>query len=54
MTLKANVSEIGISLRPSDPLTGKSDPYLKILLGKNHISDRKNYIANQLNPVFGK
>ncbi|XP_034943562.1 otoferlin [Chelonus insularis] len=44
----------GINLHPCDPLTGKSDPYLKIKLGKTTINDQKNYIPNQLNPVFGK
>ncbi|EFN77733.1 Otoferlin [Harpegnathos saltator] len=44
----------GINLQPKDPLTGKSDPYLYVKLGKNSISDRKNYIANQLNPTFGR
>ncbi|EZA54735.1 Otoferlin [Ooceraea biroi] len=44
----------GINLQPKDPLSGKSDPYLCVKLGKNSISDRKNYIANQLNPTFGR
>lgn len=44
----------GINLQPKDPLSGKSDPYLRVRLGKNSISDRKNYIANQLNPTFGR
>ncbi|XP_067216226.1 otoferlin-like isoform X2 [Linepithema humile] len=44
----------GINLQPKDPLSGKSDPYLYVRLGKNSISDRKNYIANQLNPTFGR
>ncbi|XP_015125981.1 otoferlin [Diachasma alloeum] len=43
-----------INLHPSDPLTGKSDPYLRIKLGKSDINDKKNYIPNQLNPIFGK
>nr|XP_034175477.1 otoferlin-like [Osmia lignaria] len=44
----------GINLQPSDPLTRKSDPYLCINLGKTFINDKKNYIANQLNPTFGR
>ncbi|XP_025075892.1 otoferlin-like [Pogonomyrmex barbatus] len=44
----------GINLQPKDPLSGKSDPYLYVKLGKNSISDRKNYIPNQLNPTFGR
>ncbi|KAH0549066.1 hypothetical protein KQX54_005671, partial [Cotesia glomerata] len=43
-----------INLHPCDPLTGKSDPYLIMKLGKNVISDQSNYIPNQLNPIFGK
>lgn len=43
-----------MNLQPTDPLSGKSDPYLRIKLGKNDISDKKNYVPNQLNPVFGK
>ncbi|KAG5335930.1 OTOF protein, partial [Acromyrmex charruanus] len=44
----------GINLQPKDPLSGKSDPYLYVKLGKNSINDRKNYIPNQLNPTFGR
>ncbi|XP_066595937.1 otoferlin [Prorops nasuta] len=44
----------GINLHPSDPLSGKSDPYLCIKIGKRVISDKKNYIPNQLNPTFGR
>ncbi|XP_043799116.1 otoferlin-like [Apis laboriosa] len=44
----------GINLQPQDPLTGKSDPYICIRLGKTYISDQKNYIPNQLNPTFGR
>ncbi|XP_014219659.1 otoferlin [Copidosoma floridanum] len=43
-----------INLRPSDPLSGKADPYLRVELGKNRVNDRKNYIPNQLNPTFGR
>ncbi|XP_043285592.1 otoferlin-like [Venturia canescens] len=42
------------NLQPTDPLSGKSDPYLRIKLGKSDINDKKHYIPNQLNPVFGK
>ncbi|XP_070528249.1 otoferlin [Cardiocondyla obscurior] len=44
----------GINLQPKDPFSGKSDPYLCVKLGKKSISDRKNYIPNQLNPTFGR
>ncbi|CAL7940390.1 unnamed protein product [Xylocopa violacea] len=44
----------GINLQPNDPLSGKSDPYLCIRLGKTYINDKKNYIPNQLNPTFGR
>ncbi|XP_076243958.1 fer-1-like protein 6 [Calliopsis andreniformis] len=44
----------GLNLQPSDPLSGKSDPYLCVKLGKTFINDRKNYIPNQLNPTFGR
>ncbi|XP_015435492.1 PREDICTED: otoferlin-like [Dufourea novaeangliae] len=44
----------GINLQPNDPLSGKSDPYLCVRLGKTFINDKKNYIANQLNPTFGR
>lgn len=46
--------QLGINLHPNDPLTGKSDPYLRVSLGKNAINDRKKYIPNQLNPTFGR
>ncbi|XP_076670742.1 otoferlin [Andrena cerasifolii] len=44
----------GINLQPNDPLSGKSDPYLCVRLGKTFINDNKNYIPNQLNPTFGR
>lgn len=44
----------GINLHPKDILTGKSDPYLCISLGKIYINDKKNHIPNQLNPTFGR
>ncbi|XP_048510270.1 otoferlin-like [Athalia rosae] len=44
-----------INLHPKDPLTGKSDPYLRVKLGtKTIFNDRKQYIPNELNPIFGK
>lgn len=48
------IDSTGINLQPQDPLTGKSDPYICIRLGKTYISDQKNYIPNQLNPTFGR
>ena len=33
---------------------GKSDPYLRLDIGKTEIDDRDSYIPNQLNPMFGK
>ncbi|XP_035743561.1 otoferlin-like [Vespa mandarinia] len=44
----------GINLHPKDILSGKSDPYLCISLGKIYINDKKNHIPNQLNPIFGR
>lgn len=43
----------GINLRPKD-LSGKSDPYVIIKMKDQVINDRKNYVANQINPVFGR
>ncbi|KAL5471556.1 hypothetical protein EMCRGX_G029681 [Ephydatia muelleri] len=43
----------GIALQPQDP-DGKSDPYIKIKIGKNTINDKENFIANNLDPLFGK
>ncbi|CAH0577888.1 unnamed protein product [Chrysodeixis includens] len=34
--------------------TGKLDPYVAISCGNKHLGDRKSYIKNTLNPVFGK
>lgn len=45
---------VAINLQPSDPTTGKSDPYLVIKLGKNVINDEDNFLPNQLNPTFGQ
>jgi hypothetical protein len=43
----------GIGLQAKD-VGGKSDPYLRIKLGKNKINDKANYIPNTLNPIFGR
>ena len=42
-----------IDLQPQDP-NGKSDPYLKVSIGKHVISDKENYVTANLNPMFGK
>ncbi|XP_070555288.1 otoferlin-like isoform X9 [Ptychodera flava] len=42
-----------IDLHPAD-MNGKADPYLVLLLGKNKVNDKENYISKQLNPTFGK
>lgn len=41
--------DIGLNGRP-----GKSDPYLRLTLGKQRISDRKNYIDDTTEPDFYK
>ncbi|KAL7306383.1 hypothetical protein TKK_0001807 [Trichogramma kaykai] len=43
-----------LNLNPTDPLSGKTDAYLRLKLGKRVIDDRKRYIPNQLNPTFGR
>ena len=43
----------GINLQPQDP-DGKSDPYIKVKIGKRTINDKENYIPSSLNPIFGK
>ena len=44
----------GRNLAPQDP-NGKSDPYVKVMLGDEEVVDDKdNYIPNNLNPLFGK
>lgn len=40
-------------LSPKDA-SGLSDPYCIVSIGKNKIKDRENYIANDLNPIFGR
>ena len=42
----------GIELQPKDP-NGKADPYIVVELGKKKISDKDNYIPNEINPYFG-
>lgn len=42
------------NLHPGD-ISGLSDPYIEIVLGKSiRITDSNNYIPKTLNPVFGK
>jgi hypothetical protein len=42
------------NLHPCD-LSGLSDPYVEIVLGKSlRITDNKNYVPKTLNPVFGR
>jgi Ca2+-dependent lipid-binding protein len=43
----------GIDLQAQDP-NGKSDPFLKVSIGKKVINDKDNYITASLNPIFGK
>lgn len=42
----------GRNLAPMDATTNSSDPYLKLKCGKLRISDRKNAIAQDINPDF--
>jgi hypothetical protein len=42
-------------LQPSDALTGKADPFVTLQLSSGRkVSDKANYITNQLNPTFGR
>eukprot|EP00731_Ephydatia_muelleri_P036905 Em0351g5a len=45
--------QLGIALQPQDP-DGKSDPYIKIKIGKHTINDKENFIPSNLDPLFGK
>ncbi|XP_046666884.1 otoferlin [Homalodisca vitripennis] len=40
-------------LHPADP-NGKADPYIEVATPSNVVSDKLNYVPNQLNPVFGR
>ncbi|CAL8360491.1 unnamed protein product [Lota lota] len=40
-------------LAPAD-LNGKADPYLVLKVGQQKMDTKENYIAKQLNPVFGE
>ncbi|XP_057307144.1 myoferlin-like [Hydractinia symbiolongicarpus] len=42
----------GIELQPKDP-NGKADPFIEVELGNKKISDKDNYIPNEINPYFG-
>lgn len=41
-----------LSLLSSFPV--QSDPFIKLTIGKNKLSDVDNYIPNNLNPLFGR
>ncbi|KAF5273283.1 hypothetical protein FQR65_LT04705 [Abscondita terminalis] len=41
------------NLPPRD-INGKSDPYLQVIMGKQCIKDRENYVPKQINPTFGR
>ncbi|KAK5642454.1 hypothetical protein RI129_008621 [Pyrocoelia pectoralis] len=43
----------GLNLKPKD-LSGRSDPYIRVVMGNVTINDKANYIPRQLNPVFGR
>ncbi|XP_031348413.1 otoferlin-like [Photinus pyralis] len=43
----------GINLRAKD-YCGRSDPYIRVVLGNVTINDRANYIPRQVNPLFGR
>jgi hypothetical protein len=38
----------------SQDLNGKSDPYLMVKLGSCTLTDKDNYVCQQLDPVFGR
>ena len=40
-------------MQPQDP-NGKSDPYLKVSVGKKVINDKENYVTATIDPLFGK
>jgi len=40
------------TLQPKDP-NGKADPYVTVELGSKKISEKDNYIPNDINPYFG-
>lgn len=42
-----------LDLQPQDT-SGLADPYLVVHMGKTKISDKDNYVPNNLNPLFGK
>ena len=42
-----------LDLQPQDT-SGLADPYLVVNMGKTKISDKENYVPNNLNPLFGK
>lgn len=42
-----------LDLQPQDT-SGLADPYLVVNLGKTKMSDKENYVPNNLNPMFGK
>ncbi|KAG8196228.1 hypothetical protein JTE90_007950 [Oedothorax gibbosus] len=42
-----------VNLSAAD-VTGTSDPYVVLKLGRQRLSDRENYVSKQLNPFFGK
>ena len=42
-------------LQPSDALTGKADPFVTLALSSGKkMTDKANYIPNQLNPIIGR
>jgi hypothetical protein len=44
----------GLDLQATDARTGKADPYITLTLGQTTVTDRDGYLANELNPKFGK